>query len=253
MSIDRLIEIFGLLADRDGGESPSRTLCRVAAGVTKLSGASIALYSQEHQLTSLGTSNPTSHELLDLEMVLGEGPCIDASLGDDAVDEGHLESPTNMRWLAYTPMALSLGACAVFAFPLRIGAVRLGALSLYRDQRGELTESQSSDCYLMASVVSRAVLAMQAGAPADTLAVQLEGEGVFDFTTHQAAGMVAVQGTMPIGDAMLALRSQAFSSNSTLSSLAGRVVSRSVHFDPTSGEWHEGQSRRKGGLYNGDN
>jgi hypothetical protein len=122
---------------------------------------------------------------------------------------------------------------------VRIGAIRLGALSLYRDQPGALSPSQASDAYLMASVIGRAVLAMQAGAPNHTLASELEREATFDFSVHQAAGMVAVQGSMTVGNALVALRAHAYATDTALSDLALRVVVRETSFDPHFGIWRD--------------
>ena len=35
-----------------------------------------------------------------------------------------------LRWPAFAPAAVAAGALAVFAFPLQIGAIRVGVLSL---------------------------------------------------------------------------------------------------------------------------
>jgi hypothetical protein len=239
MTSDRLIDIFALLAQREVENPHGGSLCTVAAEIIDLSGAGIALSSDGAQLTSLCTSNEVAGTLMDLEITLREGPCSDASSGEDVVSEADLIVNQKARWPVYTPLATSAGARAVFGFPVRIGAIRLGALSLYRDESGSLTEHQASDGYLMASVVARAVLAMQAGAPAGSLASELEHEAAFDFTIHQAAGMVAVQGTMSIGHALVALRTHAFGSSTALLALARRVVAREIALDPESGEWRE--------------
>ena len=122
---------------------------------------------------------------------------------------------------------------------MRIGAIRLGALSLYERRPGPLTEAQSSDAYLMASVVGRAMLAIQAGTPTDSIGSELDRESTFHHTVHQAAGMVAVQGTMSVGEALARLRAHAFASNATASMLASRIVYREVVFDGLSSDWRE--------------
>jgi hypothetical protein len=80
---------------------------------------------------------------------------------------------------------------------------------------------------------------MQAGAPGDNLAAELEKESNFDFSVHQAAGMVAVQGMMSVGNALVALRAHAFATNCALAELALRVVFREVHYDPKTASWRE--------------
>jgi hypothetical protein len=244
VATDRLLAILMLMAQRERSHPQGGTLCAVAADFTNLTGAGIALISSGQQYTSMCTSNAVARRLMDLEITVGEGPGVDACSSESAIDEADLFGTDEQRWTAYAPSAMVAGALAVFAFPVRIGAIRLGSLSLYRDQPGELSSEQASDAHLMASVIGRAVLSMQAGAPRDTLAAELEREATFDFSVHQAAGMVAVQGSMTVGNALVALRAHAFATNAALSELALRVVVREVVFDPNSQSWrdeHEGK------------
>jgi hypothetical protein len=221
--------------EREGANEGS--LCMVAAEITDLSGAGIALHSSNDDLTSMGASNPASTGLMDLEITLREGPCNDACRGEDAVEEADLIKSAIDRWVFYTPQAIAIGARAVFGFPVRIGAVRLGALSLYRDRKGSLTYEQASSGYLMASVIGRAILAMQAGASGGALAAELEREATFDFAIHQAAGMLAVQGSTDVGEALVLLRTHAFATDTPISTLATRVIARETSFDKVKGEW----------------
>ena len=237
VATDRLVAIFGLLAQHERSTIEGGALCSVAAEITELSGAGIVLGSAGRAMTTFCTSNDTARSLMDIETMVGEGPSVDACASEGAVDEVNLARTHSARWLAYTPLAISAGAVAVFSFPVRMGAVRLGALSLFRDEPGTLSDTQFSDAYLMSSVIGRAILSFQAGAAPGTLIAELEREATFDFSVHQAAGMVAVQGSMSVGDALVALRSHAFAIGSSLSALAIGVVVRDVHFDPASATW----------------
>ncbi len=239
MATDRLVAIFALLARYEKGGANEGALCRVAAEITELSGAGIALSSNSDLMTSMSTSNDAATQLMDIEITLREGPCTDACLGEDAVEDIDLLKGTKSRWVVYTPHAIAIGARAVFGFPVRIGAVRLGALSLYRDKRGALTYEQASDAYLMASVIGRAILAMQAGASGNALASELEREATFDFAIHQAAGIVAIQGFTDVGEALVLLRSHAFAINTPISTLATRVIAHQTSYESQSGTWHE--------------
>ena len=237
VATDRLLAILTLLNKQMRTRPDGGRLCAVAAEVTEQSGASIALVSKGGVLTCLCASNKVAQRLIDLEITLGEGPCVEASRSFSATSEVELLSSASSRWLSYSSSAGSAGARAVFSFPLCIGAICLGVLSLYRDRPGPLSDVQASDAYLMASVAARAVLAMQAGAPRDTIADELVREATFDFAVHQAAGMVSVQGSMSVGDAMVALRAHAFTSDCSSSALALRIVARDLCFDPETRDW----------------
>ena len=98
----------------------------------------------------------------------------------------------------------------MFGFPLQVGAVRLGALNLYNDHAGPLTADQHADALVMADVAAQAVLVMQANAPPDQLAAELEAGADFQYLVHQAAGMVAAQLDISVGQALMRLRAYAF-------------------------------------------
>ena len=83
-----------------------------------------------------------------------------------------LADPETPRWISFSPPAVASGARAVFGFPLHVGAVRLGALNLYRDEPGSLTDDQHADALVMAEVAAHEVLAMQADAPSGALAAR---------------------------------------------------------------------------------
>ena len=95
---------------------------------------------------------------------------------------------------------------AVFGFPLHVGAVRLGALNLYRDRPGPLTDEQHADALVMADVAAQAVLVLQANAPPGQLAAELEAGADFQYVVHQAAGMVAVQLDVSVAQALIRLQ-----------------------------------------------
>ena len=91
---------------------------------------------------------------------------------------------------------------AIFGFPLQVGAVRLGALNLYCDRPGPLTDDQHADALVMADVAAQAVLVLQANAPPGKLAAELEAGADFQYVVHQASGMVAAQLDVSVGQAL---------------------------------------------------
>jgi hypothetical protein len=236
VNVQRLLDIYAIMERLEREGAKGFALCTVAAEFTAFDGAGIALISDNEALTSLCTSNVASGALMDLELTLGEGPMVDASRGD-ASEDTDLRETDSSEWAVYRSEAIALGARAVFAYPIRLGAIRFGALSFYRTSPGPLNEQQSSDAYLMASVIGRAILAEQAGGSLVGLPEELDGESTLDFRVHQAAGMLAVQGTLSVKDALILLRAHAFGVGRELSDLAERVVTGSTRFESTAGEW----------------
>ena len=142
----------------------TKRLCQFCAEVTAMSGASITLMGNGSPLTSLCTTNLMSERIEQLQYDLDEGPCIDAYRQDRPVIEPDLGGQRTPRWLAFSPAAIEAGARAVFGFPLRVGAVRLGALNLYRDQPGPLNDDEHADALVMADIAAEAALVLQASA-----------------------------------------------------------------------------------------
>jgi hypothetical protein len=196
-----------------------------------MTGAGIMLMSGELPRGSVCSSNETSAVIEELQFTMGEGPCVDAYHHDRPVLEPDLADPQTPRWMGFTPSALEAGARAVFGFPMQVGAVRLGALNLYCDQPGVLTEDQHADALVMAGVAAREVLALQAQAPPGALAAELEAGGNFRFVVHQATGMIAAQLDVGVAEAMIRLRAYAFANGRLLRDVADDVVARRVRFD----------------------
>jgi GAF domain-containing protein len=235
MSAGRRQRILDRLVGDDGAGGTTRRLCTVCAEVTGMTGAGIMLMSDDVSRGSVCATDPVSELIEQLQYELGEGPCIDASNLGRPVLEPDLARPSMPRWLAFTAPALAAGALAVFGFPLRIGAVRLGALNLYRDRTGPMDDEQHADALVMADVAARAILLLQADAPPGEIAAELEAGADFEYVVHQASGMVAAQLGVTVGVALVRLRAHAFGNGRPLADVARDVVGRRLRFDDRSG------------------
>jgi hypothetical protein len=228
---DRLLRVLAQLGMR--GDAPPGTaqrLCEACVEVLAVTGAGVMLMSDDVRRGSLCSSNDVSRLIEDLQYTLGEGPCVDAYVHDTPVLEPDLADPAVPRWVAFTPPVVDAGARAVFGFPMRVGAVRLGALNLYVDRPGTLSDDQHADAMVVAGVAARAVLAMQAQAPPGALAAELEAGSDFHLVVHQASGMVAAQLDVSLAEAMIRLRAHAFANDQLLTDVAEAVVARKLRF-----------------------
>ena len=236
MAGHRRLRILALLGADGEVTTGTHRLCDVCAEVTETTGAGIMLMADDVPHGSVCTTDEVSGVIEQLQYDLGEGPCVDAYRQDRPVSEPNLADPRTQRWSAFTGPALDAGARAVFGFPLQVGAVRLGAMNLYRDRVGPLTDEQHADALVMADVAAQAVLVIQAQAPPGELAAELEADADFQYVVHQAAGMVAVQLDVSVGQALIRLRAHAFGNDRPLTQVAADVVARTLRFDADSGE-----------------
>lgn len=232
---DRRLELLARSVD-PGGEFGTQRLCNVGAEVTGATGAGIMLMSGEIPRGSVCTTDAVSAVIEQLQYDLGEGPCLDAYHQDRPVLEPNLVDPVSPRWPAFTGPAVDSGARAVFGFPLQVGAIRLGALNLYRDAAGPLTDHQLADALLMAGIVAQGLMLLQADAPTGTVSTELEANADFKYVVHQASGMVAAQLDVSVGHALIRLRSYAFGNARSLTDVARDVVDRRLRFDAHNGD-----------------
>jgi ANTAR domain len=123
------------------------------------------------------------------------------------------------------------GVRAVFAFPLHQGAIRIGALVLYRDRVGDLTHDEWLSGVVLADVASQVVLALQAGAPDEQLHELLADEPAHWAEVHQATGMISVQLQASVEEAFVRLRAHAFSARRPLADVARDVVERRLRLE----------------------
>jgi len=224
------LERIARVAAAANAVDPGRAMCDACVAGLPVTGACIVL-TAGGAAAVLARSDATAGRIEDLQATLGEGPCVDACETGRPVGEPDLAAPRRPRWVAFAPAAVALGAAAVFAIPLHLGAVRLGALTLYRARAGELSDEQYVDARGMAHVVALAVLAIQAQAPPGTLSPDLEPLAGFGAVVHQASGMVSVQLGVGVGEALVRLRAHAFAAGRDLAVVATDVVARRLRLD----------------------
>lgn len=143
MDDERVDRIASRLAPN--GDTPRlESLCTACADVLDVRGAGISIMSGRNS-GPVCSSSESVRRLEDLQFSLGEGPCHDAFITGTMIAEPDIANRTNVNWPSYTPSALDLGACAVFAFPLHLGAGIVGVLTVYHDLVGLLTDEQNAD------------------------------------------------------------------------------------------------------------
>jgi GAF domain-containing protein len=202
------------------------TLCSTCASLVGLRGAAIVVVTDGAHRVVLCSSNATASVLEDLQTTLGEGPGIDAYRRGVPVVEDDLAHSGRSQWLAFAEPALEAGAAAVFAFPLRVGAVPLGALTFSHDRPGRLSDDQYADARTVADVVTQVVLALQAKAPPGMVAQALAAAADDAVEIHQATGMLSVRLGVTLGEAMVRLRAIAYSEGLSLAEVARDVIAR---------------------------
>jgi hypothetical protein len=225
----RLEQILAIMAAGGGGAGPGRRLCSGAAEALHVGGVGVMVMADGIP-APLCASDPSAAGLEEWQRALGEGPNVDAYALDRPVSEPDLAGrPT--RWVAFAPAALAAGTRAVFPFPVRVGGVRLGALTLYQTAPGRLRDDQHADAIRVAGVIANAILEMQMPARPQGLGPELEVLADAGAEVHQASGMLSVQLGVSVGEALVRLRAHAFAADRPLSEVAAAVVAHRLRLD----------------------
>src|SRR4051812_32409985 len=218
-------------ATRAGAGQPQR-IAELCVEMLDVSGAGISLVSDGGTRGVICATDDVAMRIEEMQVTLGEGPCIDAVTAGGPVlvpdlDSHHDLSPE--RWPAFLAAVAPTGVRAVFAFPLRIGVISLGAMDLYRDRAGPLGEDQLGAALLAAEAAGLALLSLNSN---DDIGLSADEDWrAFQPQVHQATGMVMVQAGVTIEQAFLLLRARAFASSRPLSAVAADVVGRRLRFD----------------------
>lgn len=218
----------GLQADHENGDSPGSRLCRACVDLIAIHGTGIMLMDEDGNGTSLGLSDPVTRVVEDLQFTLGEGPGIDAHAFGRPSLGPQLENPAGVPWPSFAPAAVNAGMLAAFAFPLRVGAIRLGSLDLYHHRPGALDDTQMADAIIMADFIARAVITMYANADPGELVDEMNNPHDLRAQVHQASGMISEQLGVPIGDALVRLRAYAYAEGHPIDEVARDVVTRQL-------------------------
>ena len=217
-----------LVAGPDEGAERSRYICQLCARLLGVNGAGISMVTATGNRGVVCATDEVSARIEDLQFTLGEGACVEAVTGGVPVMVNDLHQSGDMaveRWPAFREGAAAAGARALFALPLRIAGISVGALDLYRDRPGNLTTGQFSAALMAAEAAAAAILQLGTGY-ADSFADDADGRSAYQMEVHQASGMVKVQAGVTIEEAFLMLRAHAFASGRPIADVAKDVVER---------------------------
>lgn len=221
--------LAGTATERAGRPRRICTLCVEALHVT---GAGISMVTPVGNHGVVCATDDVSARIEDLQFMLGEGPGFDAVRSGAPTLVPDLGRPDDIavgRWPAFMEGATAAGVRALFAFPLRIGVIGVGALGLYRDTSGDLDGAQVTAALMAADVAALALLDLDLGRD-DPFADDLDARATYQLQVHQATGMVQVQLGVATEEAFAMLRARAFASGRPLVAVATDVVERRLRF-----------------------
>jgi hypothetical protein len=232
MSFEQSVRVRELISQEPPAEEDKpavagwlQRVCRAAGRELPAMGVGISLLSKGSDPLPVAASNEMSVLVEELQFVMGEGPCIDAYASRSPVLVPDLAATATTTWPGYAPAAHLHGVRAVFAFPLQIGAARLGALDIYREHTGNLTYTALSGALTFAEVAMQGLLDGGTGNSGSDLFDDLQGNR---FEVYQAQGMIMAQLDISAGEALMRLRAHAYARELRAIDVARDVLARKL-------------------------
>lgn len=252
---ERVADVISLELRGAGPQDVPQRLCDAVLKLLPVSGASVSLVG-DGMPVPLGASGGRAAYVMEMQVSLGDGPCLEAAETGSVVVAPDLTSDRDaVRWPVYAQQAAAAGVRSVYALPLGDRAVCVGTLDLYRDVPGELAGDEVRTARMVADVVTAALVALpragrsggeggeggadgsdggDGGDGADSAGLWLSPLATDHGEVYRAVGMVMAQLGVGADEALARLRGQAFAKGRSVLELAHEVVAQRTRFDDDS-------------------
>ncbi len=217
----------------DLGDGPQR-LCAACVMVLPVQRAGIVLNVSGIGLEVLAASDAVAEKVEWTQVTLGEGPAVDsiaAAVPMSLVDPGRGD-----RWPVFLSEIRNLGLGGIYAVPLNVGAIKVGALDLYSAAGETLCAQDMGDAVAIAEILTAVLLSIGPdGRLPDSLGPWWN-QPLSTREVHQATGMTMAQLGIDARSAYVRLQAFAFGNRRLLNDVARDVVTRRLRFHPESDE-----------------
>ena len=262
MSGAAMAELIRTLAGSDEASLPAWWAARCAS-VLGVDGLAVTLAPEGSASELVLFSEPFTARMEDLQYTLGEGPTREATRHSSPFLEPDL-AVSEWQWPMFTPAAMDAGLRAVFAFPMRLGAIRVGAMTCYRRSIGPVGRQVFLDALALADALTLFMVTVHlpsaplpaptsgperpgAGAPKPELCGPVGQVGWVDLhraQVHQAAGMLAVDLRVSIVTALVRLRAVAYAQDRPILEVAQDILERRLRLSPDAAPCADKRPRR---------
>ncbi|MFD6996733.1 GAF and ANTAR domain-containing protein [Streptomyces mirabilis] len=213
-------------------------VCTAAVAALPVGGAGLSGMSRTAASHPLCSTGGISEQLEELQLTLGEGPCVDAFLHGSAVlTPDLLTGELRHRWAVFADAAMEAGARALFALPLRMGAISPGVLDLYADVPTVLDTEEPADALAFVDLATLLLLDARIEETGAPIGGPLPDRGFEDLGAYraeidQATGILTVQLGVGTDEAFVRLRAYTSLQGRRLACVAADVVDHRLRFSP---------------------
>lgn len=205
------------------------SLCDPFMGLFPVDGAAVSLLGERVGQSTVCSSNDTAARLDEIQLDSGDGPCWQAMTTRTTVVAADLRAMPDSSWpgfldtLRSDPISDEVGS--MYALPLTVGSLEIGAIDLFSSSVGVLTRPQLQEATTLARIAAWQVLRRVLSDEVDGALSSGPRREV-----HQATGMVLAQLNVSAQDAELMLRAHAFATGRTVLDVATDVIERRLDF-----------------------
>ena len=209
-----VVEVLSLLADR-------------CLEVTGAAAVGLMLASPDGELRVLASSSEAMRLLELFQAESDQGPCVDCYRSGRPVVSLDLNGGDG-AWPDFAPRAVEAGFLSVHALPMRLRGRTIGALNMYRVERGQMVADDVIAAQALADVATIAILQHRAALEAQVLNEQLQRALNSRIVIEQAKGVVAERAGLDMDQSFARLRRHARKHNLRLADVAQAVSSKAL-------------------------
>jgi len=209
-----VVDLMCLLADR-------------CAEVTGAAAVGLMLASPDGELRVLASSSEAMRLLEIFEAESDQGPCVDCYRSGAPVVGLDL-SAADGPWSDFAPRAVAAGFLSVQAVPMRLRGRTIGAMNMYRRQRGPMLDVDVVAAQALADVSTIAILQHRAALDAQALTEQLQHALNARVVIEQAKGVLAERTGLDMEQSFARLRRHARNHGLRLTDVAQAVATKAL-------------------------
>jgi hypothetical protein len=209
-------------------------ICRAITSNLPAQGIAVGVMRSDANRETLYASDAVIAEIERRQFSLGEGPVLDAfTSGRPVLVPDIRASGPAGRWPVFAGEAATLPAGALFAFPMRLGAITIGVCEMYLVEPGPLSAPQLTILLRAVDVLTLTVLTLRSDGSADAVdAGWLDGHDGARRAVYQATGMLIAQLGVPAEQAFARLRAHAYLEGRSVEHVAADIVARRLRLRP---------------------
>ena len=225
-----VVELVSLLVDR-------------CVEVTGAASVGLMLASPDGELRVLASSSEVMRMLEGFEAESDQGPCVDCYRSGAPVVGLDL-SAADGRWPDFAPRAVAAGFLSVQALPMRLRGRTIGALNMYRRERGPMLDVDVVAAQALADVSTISILLHRSALDAQALNEQLQHALNARVVIEQAKGVVAERTGLDMEQSFAHLRRHARNHGLRLTDVAQDVATKALAVSSLDQEANSAPMRR---------